>query len=139
MRQLERFIAGAACAAAAGAVIGADLAWSTANSTSYEGNIVRLSSIRVDPAQLAAYKEAAAEVGRESMSKEPGVRVLYSMQVQKDPTQFYILEIYADEAAYKHHISTPHFQKYKQGTLKMVKDLQLIDCTPLLPQALIKP
>lgn len=104
----------------------------------YAGNIVRLSMITVDPAQLDAYKVMAAEVGRESMKREPGVRVLYSMQEQKDPTRFYILEIYASEAAYKHHIQTAHFQKYKQGTLKMVKDLQLIDCDPLVPEALIK-
>ena len=63
----------------------------------YAGNIVRLSKIKVDPAQLDAYKAFAAEVGRESMKLEPGVRVLYSMQEQRDPTQFYILEIYASQ------------------------------------------
>ena len=50
-----------------------------------------------------------------------------------------ILEIYSDDAAYKHHIGTAHFKKYKEGTIKMVKDLQLIDCNPLVPEALIKP
>ncbi len=139
MRQLKRLLAGAVCAAAVGVAIGADTQWVTASPASTQNNIVRLSSIRVDPAQLEEYKAAAAEVGRESMKNEPGVRVLYSMQVQKDPTQFYILEIYADEAAYKHHIATEHFQKYKKGTLNMVKDLQLIDCNPLVPEALIKP
>ena len=84
-------------------------------------------------------KVFAAEVGRESMKNEPGVRVLYSVQEKKDPTKFTILEIYADDAAYKHHIGTAHFKKYKEGTIKMVKDLQLIDCNPLVPEALIKP
>lgn len=105
----------------------------------YAGNIVRLSKITVDPAQVEAYKVFAAEVGRESMKNEPGVRVLYSVQEKKDPTKFTILEIYADDAAYKHHIGTAHFKKYKEGTIKMVKDLQLIDCNPLVPEALIKP
>ena len=98
-----------------------------------------LSKITVDPAQVEAYKVFAAEVGRESMKNEPGVRVLYSVQEKKDPTKFTILEIYADDAAYKHHIGTAHFKKYKEGTIKMVKDLQLIDCNPLVPEALIKP
>ena len=105
----------------------------------YAGNIVRLSKITVDPAQVEAYKVFAAEVGRESMKNEPGVRVPYSVQEKKDPTKFTILEIYADDAAYKHHIGTAHFKKYKEGTIKMVKDLQLIDCNPLVPEALIKP
>ena len=105
----------------------------------YVGNLVRLSKIKVDPAQIEAYKTYAAEVGRESMKREPGVRVLYSIQEKKDPTQFYILEIYADQEAYRQHIQTRHFQKYKQGTLKMVKELELIDCNALVPEALIKP
>ena len=71
--------------------------------------------------------------------RESGVRVLSSVQEKKDPTKFTILEIYADDAAYKHHIGTAHFKKYKEGTIKMVKDLQLIDCNPLVPEALIKP
>jgi quinol monooxygenase YgiN len=42
-----------------------------------------------------------------------------------------ILEIYADQEAYQSHIQTAHFKKYKEGTLKMVKSLKLIDTTPL--------
>ena len=95
--------------------------------------------ITVDPAQVEAYKVFAAEVGRESMKNEPGVRVLDSVQEKKDPTKFTILEIYESDAAYKHHIGTAHFKKYKEGTIKMVTDLQLIDCNPLVPEALIKP
>ena len=105
----------------------------------YAGNIVRLSKITVAPAQVEAYKVFAAEVGRESMKNEPGVRVLYSVQKKKEQTKCTILEIYADDAAYMHHIGTAHFKKYKEGTILMVKDLQLIDCNPLVPEALIKP
>ena len=49
-------------------------------------------------------------------------------------------EEYLAEAmeAYKKHIQTPHFQKYKQGTLSMVKDLELVDTTPLIPGLKIK-
>ena len=105
----------------------------------YAGNIVRLSKIKVDPTKLEAYKAFAAEVGRESMRLEPGVRVLYSLQEKKDPTSFAILEIYESEEAYRHHIQTPHFRKYKEGTADMVTSLELVDCDPLVPEALIKP
>ena len=119
------------------AVMAAGTAASTADP--YAGNIVRLSKITVDPEQVEAYKVFAAEVGRESMKTEPGVRVLYSVQEKKDPTKFTILEIYEDDAAYRHHIGTAHFKKYKEGTIKMVRELELIDCNPLVPEALIKP
>lgn len=105
----------------------------------YADDIVRLSRITVDPAQLDAYLAFAAEVGRESMRREPGVRVLYSVQEKERPNEITILEIYDSPEAYQAHIKMPHFQKYKQGTLDMVKSLQLIDCTPLVPEALIKP
>lgn len=36
-------------------------------------------------------------------------------------------------AAYEAHIASAHFQKYKQGTLHMVKSLVLSDQTPLNP------
>lgn len=44
-----------------------------------------------------------------------------------------ILEIYADRAAYESHITTPHFRKYKEGTLDMVLSLELVDVVPLMP------
>lgn len=112
---------------------------STAAANPYEQNIVRLSKITVAPEYLDQYKAFAAEVGRESMKREPGVRVLYSMQEKKNPTRFAILEIYANQEAYQHHIQTPHFRKYKEGTLHMVTSLELIDCDALVPEALIKP
>lgn len=105
----------------------------------YAPNIVRMSMISVDPQYIEEYKAYVSEVGRDSMEKEPGVRVLYSMQQERDPTKFMILEIYASDEAYQHHIKTDHFQKYKQGTLHMVKELDLVDSIPLVPEVLIKP
>lgn len=101
-------------------------------------SIVRLSRIEVDPAQLPEYLALVTECGRESMAKEPGVYMMYSMQEKAHPERITILEIYADRAAYKHHIQTPHFQKYKQTTLKMVKQLDLLDQNPLVPEMRMK-
>ena len=42
-----------------------------------------------------------------------------------------VLVVDASQQAYQHHIQTAHFQKYKQGTLHMVKALKLQDLTPL--------
>lgn len=43
------------------------------------------------------------------------------------------IEVYPDYAAYESHIASEHFQKYKQGTLHMIKTLVLSDQTPLNP------
>jgi hypothetical protein len=49
------------------------------------------------------------------------------MYQKENPTQVRILEMYASKAAYEQHLKTPHFQKYKTTTLKMVKSLKLVD------------
>ncbi len=96
-------------------------------------NMVRLSKITVDRERLAEYNAYLKEEIEASMRLEPGVLLLYAMAEKDHPNEVTILEIYADETAYKSHIETPHFQKYKQGTLDMVKHLELIDTTPLIP------
>ena len=101
-------------------------------------NLVRLSKITVDTAQLDAYNAFLKEEIEASMRLEPGVLTLYATAEKDAPHEVTILEIYADSAAYESHLKTPHFQKYKQGTLAMVKDLELIDVAPLIPGLKIK-
>lgn len=93
--------------------------------------IVRIAEIEVYPEYLHEYLSAAKEVASTSLQKEPGVLCLYPCQLKEDGTQFRILEIYSSKEAYQHHIATAHFLKYKQGTLKMIKQLKLNDLTPL--------
>ena len=93
--------------------------------------IVRIAEIEVYPEHLEAYLAAATEIQQKSLAEEPGVLCLFPNQMKEDSTQFRILEIYASQEAYQHHIQTAHFQKYKQGTLHMVKSLKLQDLTPL--------
>jgi len=103
-----------------------------------EKNLVRLSKITVDPAQLERYNAFLEEEIEASMRLEPGVLTLYAVSEKEHPNKVTILEIYADQDAYKSHIQTPHFQKYKQGTLQMVQELELVDSTPLIPGLKIK-
>jgi quinol monooxygenase YgiN len=58
---------------------------------------------------------------------EPGVLTYYAVSDKSDPSHITILEIYADTAAYKSHIETPHFKKYKETVQHMVKSLELVD------------
>ncbi len=89
--------------------------------------IVRLSKIEVYPQYLDEYLEYAKEVGEISLRTEPGVLTMYAVQEKDNPCMVTILETYASQETYRSHIASPHFQKYKQGTLHMVKDLVLSD------------
>ena len=104
----------------------------------YGDRIVRLAEIEVYPDKLDEYLAFAKEVGTVSMSVEPGVIGLFSMQDKANPCKVYILEVYADNEAYQAHLKTAHFKKYKEGTAQMVKSLKLIDTNPLVTATLNK-
>ena len=95
--------------------------------------IVRLSKIEVHPQYLDEYMKYAIEVGEISIRTEPGVLTMYAVSEKDNPCMVTILETYASQKAYEKHIASAHFQKYKQGTLRMVKSLNLVDQKPLNP------
>lgn len=95
--------------------------------------IVRLSKIEVYPQYLDEYMNYATEVGEISLRTEPGVLTMYAVGETENLCKITILETYASREAYEKHIASKHFQKYKQGTLHMVKSLVLSDQTPLNP------
>ena len=93
--------------------------------------VVRIAEIEVHPEWLEAYLAAAGTVGAESVAKEPGVVCIFPMQKKESPTSIRIVEIYRSEEAYKEHLATPHFRKYKEGTPHMIKSLELVPMRPL--------
>lgn len=99
--------------------------------------IVRLSKIEIYPQYLDAYLSYAVEVGEVSLRTEPGVLTMYAVSEKENPCRVTILETYASREAYEKHIASEHFQRYKQGTLHMVKSLVLSDQTPLNPASRI--
>jgi quinol monooxygenase YgiN len=98
--------------------------------------IVRIAEIEVHPKYLKEYLEAARNVGAESVNKEPGVICIFPNQMTEDENKIRIVEIYRNKEAYEHHLKTEHFQTYKQGTLHMVKSLNLVDLSPLDKEAM---
>ena len=92
-----------------------------------KNQMVRLAKIQVDPAQLENYNAALKEQMAAAISLEPGVLTYYAVADKADPSHITILEIYADTAAYKAHIETAHFKKYKEIVQHMVKSLELMD------------
>lgn len=94
-----------------------------------KNQMVRLAKIKVDPLQLEKYNLALTEQMTTAIRLESGVLTYYAVADKSDPTNITILEIYADSAAYKSHIETLHFKKYKETVKGMVKSLELIDVT----------
>ncbi|MEP6846028.1 MAG: antibiotic biosynthesis monooxygenase [Panacibacter sp.] len=103
-----------------------------------QSQMVRLAKIVIDSTQLESYKALLKEEIETSVRVEPGVITLYAVSEKDHPTHITILEIYADTTAYKAHIQTPHFLKYKNGTKGMVKALELVAVDPLVPGMKIK-
>lgn len=89
--------------------------------------MVRIAKIRVAPAQLDAYTRALKEQMETAIRTEPGVLFYHAVADQKDPTRITILEVYANIDAYRSHIETVHFKKYKETVKDMVKELVLED------------
>jgi quinol monooxygenase YgiN len=107
-------------------------------STESKPQMVRLARLVIDSTQLDNYKAALKEEIEASVRVEPGVLTLYATSEKNSPTHITILEIYADSAAYKSHLQTPHFIKYKATTQAMVKSLELVESDPLIPDMKIK-
>lgn len=95
--------------------------------------MVRISEIEIIPQYLDEYKTILDKESSESVKLEAGVIAIYPMFQKENPLQIRIVEIYANQKAYKSHLETPHFQHYKTTTLKMVKSLKLVDMTALNP------
>jgi quinol monooxygenase YgiN len=96
-----------------------------------QGRLVRLAELEIDPVQLESYKSALREEIEASIRLEPGVLTLYAVALKDNPAQIRIFEVYADVAAYKAHLDTPHFKKYKAVTQGMVKSLKLVETDPI--------
>jgi quinol monooxygenase YgiN len=94
--------------------------------------LVRLAVIEVDTTQLDQYNELLKEEIEASIRLEPGVITLYGVAEKENPERVTLFETYGDSSLYRAHLATPHFQKYKKGTLEMVKHLELIEMHPIL-------
>jgi quinol monooxygenase YgiN len=93
--------------------------------------VVRIAQLVIDPAQLAAYQTAVKEEIADSVRLEPGVLAIYSVAEKDHPNRVHFFEIYANEAAYKSHIASAHFQKYVNTTKSMIVSRTLIETDPV--------
>ena len=92
---------------------------------------IRVAELEIDPAQLDHYKAAVREEMETSVEVEPGVLAIYAVAEKDAPHKLRFFEMYADEAAYRAHIASPHFRKYVEVTKEMITSRRLLDVTPV--------
>lgn len=107
------------------------IATSHAASAQEREMLVRIAEIEVEAGSVDAYRAILQVEAEASVRLETGVIAIFPMYDAQRPTHFRILEIYADREAYESHLKTPHFQRYKTGTLSMVKSLRLVEMSAL--------
>jgi quinol monooxygenase YgiN len=100
--------------------------------------VIQLARLEIDSSQLESYSRLLKEGVETALKLEPGVLTLFAVVDKGHPTHITILEIYADTTAYRAHLHTPHFLKYKSATAAMVKHLELVPVTPLVTDMRIK-
>lgn len=93
--------------------------------------LVRIAKLEIDPAQLQAYEAAVSEEIDDSIRLEPGVLTIYAVASADRRSQLRFFEIYADEAAYRQHLESPHFKKYVETTKPMIASRRLFETRPL--------
>lgn len=93
--------------------------------------LVRLAELRIVPALLPAYRAAVTEEIETSIRVEPGVWGIHAVSLAQDPALLRFFEIYADEAAYRMHIASPHFRKYVEVTGAMISERRLTEARAL--------
>ncbi len=94
--------------------------------------VVRIAEIEADSTYIDSYNAFLREETGASVRLEQGVLTLYGVAEKENTTRVTLFDTYDDSLSYRSHLATPHFQKYKPGTLHMVKDLELIPAQRIL-------
>jgi (4S)-4-hydroxy-5-phosphonooxypentane-2,3-dione isomerase len=78
--------------------------------------------------------KASIADGTNSLRHEPGCYRFDIIQDETNPTLFAFSEVYSDEAAFKHHQTTPHFKQWEATTKNMLDGaFEVSFCRPVFP------
>lgn len=112
-------------------VVGVVLALSLGASEKPHAPLVRIAELEIEPSRLDAFKEAVKEEMETSVRVEPGVLAIYAVAEKENPSRLRFFEMYTDEAAFRAHIDSPHFRKYRATTQGMIRSRKLIETIPV--------
>jgi quinol monooxygenase YgiN len=84
-------------------------------------------------AHAAEFADAVLDNAGRSLADEPGCRVFDVVQ-DASGLQFFLYELYDDEAAFQAHLRMPHFRTFDAQVAPWVADKQVRSWTRLGPQ-----
>jgi quinol monooxygenase YgiN len=93
---------------------------------------VRVAELKIAPQHMDAFKVAIRESIEAAIQKEPDVLALYAVVEKEQPNLVRVFEIYVSEDAYRRHVQTEHFQKFRRVTDSMVTSRKLVDGIPII-------
>jgi autoinducer 2-degrading protein len=73
---------------------------------------VILAQVQVPEERIEAFITASLDDAQHSVADEPGCSRFDVSQDQSDPTKFWLYEVYDDQAAFDHHLTTPHYHRW---------------------------
>lgn len=82
--------------------------------------LVVLVEFRLKPGSSRAFAERIAANARASVENEPGCRRFDIAFSDEDPDLVVLYEIYDDRAAFDHHVTTPHYRRFKDESAELV-------------------
>jgi uncharacterized protein (DUF1330 family)/quinol monooxygenase YgiN len=121
---IKKLLLGAAC----GMALAVN---ASAQAESGAGRYIRLAELEIEPSQMAQFTAAINEGIAAAVRTEPGVLALYAVTEKDRPNHVRVFEMYTSAAAYEHHLATPHFVKFRDSTLSMVRSRTLLDANAL--------
>lgn len=66
---------------------------------------------------------------RASVANEPGCRRFDVLEPHGETDRVLLYEIYDDEAAFAHHVTTPHFHAFDTASADLVEAKSIVRCT----------
>ncbi|MBA62916.1 MAG: antibiotic biosynthesis monooxygenase [Planctomycetaceae bacterium] len=91
-------------------------------------------TINVLPEHVEEFKNASLGDSEGSVRDEPECYRFDINQDESIPTRFYLYEVYQDENAFEHHLTTPHFLTWKAKVEPwFVGDLDIVRMNTVFP------
>ena len=80
--------------------------------TTHAAPILNLFELGIQPGQTATYDAVGQNNISASVGNEAGTLAMYSVKQKNDPHMAYMVEIYADDAAYQTHTASPQYKEF---------------------------
>lgn len=88
----------------------------------YAAPLINLFELGVAQGKTAQYNQVAKHNISMSIANEKGTLAMYSVKQKDNPEIAYMVEIYADDAAYQIHLNSPQYQTFAKTSPEILTD-----------------